>query len=108
MIFRDSPASLFHIPRGTRTAAALFLLLSFAVPALPQASQNSNYAEIHGLVNKAGKLTRKGLLSDAESLLRQAIELAPDRSEAKVELAYVLVKRHRLLEAYELCLPIAE
>jgi tetratricopeptide (TPR) repeat protein len=108
MIFRDSPADLFHIPRGAKSAFVLFLLLSFTIPALPQGTPNSNNTDVRVLIKKAGKLTRNGALADAETLLRRAIEIAPGRSEAKVELAYVLVKSHRLLEAYELCMPVVE
>jgi predicted aspartyl protease/Tfp pilus assembly protein PilF len=109
MKFRDLPADLVYFPRGAKPAFVLFLVLvSFAVLALPQDTQNSNNSEMRGLLKKAGKLTRTGELANAETLLRRAVELAPARSEAKVELAYVLVKRRRLLEAYDICLPVAE
>ena len=84
---------------------ALFVApVNTAVPG-PHSEQSD---EVRSLIQKAGKLTRNGSLADAERLLRRAIELAPDRSDAKVELAYVLVKARRLLEAYDICQPIAE
>ena len=109
MIFRDSPADLFHFPIGAKTALVVVLtLLALVVPAFSQSAQNANSDEIRGLIKKAGKFARNGSLSDAEPLLRRAIALDPDRSDAKVELAYVLVKGRRLVEAYDLCFPVAE
>ncbi len=78
---------------------------AFASASGQQAEQSD---DIRSLIKKAAKLARNGELSTAESLLRRAVELAPGRSEAKVELAYFLVKRRRLLEAYDICLPVAE
>jgi len=64
--------------------------------------------EVRKLIKDAAKLTRNESLTEAEALLRQAAELAPTRSEAKIELAYVMVKQHRVRNAYDLCFPIAE
>ncbi len=106
MKFRYLPADLFHFSSAAKFAlAAVLTLLTLFVPAFPQ---SANSDEIRGLIKQGMKLARNGSLSDAESLLRRAINLDPDRSEAKVELAYVLVKSRRLVEAYDLCFPVAE
>lgn len=62
--------------------------------------------EIRKLIRQAKKSVRADSLNDAESLLRQAVALNTNRSDAKVELAYVLSKRRRLVEAFELLVPI--
>jgi len=48
------------------------------------------------------------LNTNAEKVLLRAIELDKTRTDAKVELAFVFVKERRLIEAYNLCLPIAQ
>ena len=64
--------------------------------------------DVKKLIKQAAKLTRAGSLVEAETILHHAIGLDPKRSDAKVELAYVLSKQHRLLDAYQLCFPIAQ
>lgn len=58
--------------------------------------------DVKKLIKQAQKLARKSLHPEAEKLLRQAVELAPDRPDAKIELAYVLTKQRQLAEAYDL------
>ncbi|MBK8465048.1 MAG: aspartyl protease family protein [Chloracidobacterium sp.] len=92
----------------------MFLLLIFfallLAPVITEAStvSTNNSDEVRGLIKKAAKLTRNGQLIDAESLLRRAVSLDPEDNDAKVELAYVLVKRRKLLDAYNTCLPVVE
>ncbi len=64
--------------------------------------------EVKKLIKEATKLTRAGSFDAAEKLLRRAVDLDANRTEAKVELAYVYVKEHRLGDAYNMCLPIAQ
>ncbi len=87
--------------------AFLALLLS-SVPAYASDTTSSNFDDIRSLIKKAGKLTRDGSFAEAETLLRRAVEIDPNRSDAQVELAYVLVKQRRLLDAYNICLPVIE
>ncbi|MFN0277341.1 MAG: aspartyl protease family protein [Pyrinomonadaceae bacterium] len=110
MGFRDLPSYLLQFSTWHRVVLsfAFIFLLALNVPAYPHVSQNNQTDEIRSLVKKAVKLVRNGSLAEAESLLRHAIELDPKRSEAKVELAYVLVKSRRLLDAYNICFPVAE
>ncbi len=60
------------------------------------------------LVKQADKLVRKGLLDEAEKLLKRAIEIAGDNSLPKLRLAALYVKQRRLLDAYELAFPVAK
>ena len=57
---------------------------------------------------QAEKLTRKGNYAEAEKLLRRVVEQNPKDSKAKIKLAYVLMKRKRLLEAYDLSFEVAK
>ena len=82
-------------------------LLLTSVPAFAS-NTTSNFDEIRSLIKKAGKLTHDGSFAEAESLLRRAVEIDPSSSDAKVELAYVLVKQRKLLDAYNICLPVIE
>ncbi|MEQ1646227.1 MAG: tetratricopeptide repeat protein, partial [Pyrinomonadaceae bacterium] len=63
---------------------------------------------IKKLLKDSVKLTRAGKLVESEDLLKQAIALEESRTEAKVELGYVLTKQRRLGEAYDLVFPIAK
>jgi len=109
MKLRDLPAGRFHFLSGAISAlAGVLIFLSLTISVFAQNGQDANTKEVNGLIKKALKFARNGTLSEAEPLLRRAIELDPDRSDAKVELAYVLVKGRRLVEAYDLCLPVVE
>jgi tetratricopeptide (TPR) repeat protein len=54
------------------------------------------------------KLTRSGSFAAAEDLLRKAVANDEKRSEAKIELAFVLTKQRRLGDAYQLIFPIVK
>ncbi len=110
MKYRDLKTDLGHPNKGMKYALVLIFaaLLFSSVPSLAQSSKNEHSDEINKLLKKAAKLSRNELLVDAESLLRRAVSLDEGRSDTKVELAYVLVKQRRLLEAYDLCFPVAE
>lgn len=60
------------------------------------------------LLKQADKQSRKGNLIEAEKILRRVVELSPHDSRGKLELAYVLMKQRRLVEAYELSFDIAK
>jgi tetratricopeptide (TPR) repeat protein len=59
-------------------------------------------------VKQAEKLTRKGNFAEAEKILRRIAEQNPKDSKVKIRLAFVLMKRKRLLEAYSLSLEVAK
>lgn len=62
--------------------------------------------EVRQLIKQAQKLVRAESLPEAETLLRRAVSLDANRSDAKVELGFVLTKRRKLIEAFELLVPI--
>ncbi|MBP6005253.1 MAG: aspartyl protease family protein [Pyrinomonadaceae bacterium] len=96
-------------PTHVFASLALFLLVlpAFAATARPQSSSASP-DEVRKLIKKAVKLTRAESLAESEKVLRHAIELDPNSSAAKVELAYSLCKQRRLIDAYNLVFPVAE
>lgn len=87
--------------------AMLALVLAVSYPAV-SASTAADDEELRDLIKKATKLIRRAEYDKAEELLRKAVELEPGRSEAKIELGFVLTKQRRLNEAYDLLLPIAQ
>ena len=64
--------------------------------------------DIKKSIKEAANRTRSGQFEEAETVLRRAIEADANRSDTKVELAFVLTKQRRLLEAYALVFPIIE
>ncbi len=95
---------------STLTYSFLALLATFfishtTVNAFQPADPKKN---VKKLIQQAKKHLRGGMLVESESLLRQAVAIDPDKPESRVELAYVLTKRRRTLEAYDLALEVAK
>ncbi len=111
MRYSNFPKSVFFVPfRLKQISCLIFLCSSFfiAAPAICAADvQQTGNAETRQLVKQAQKLSKKGNLIEAEKLLRRIIEVNPLESAAKLELAYVLVKRKQLVEAYDLSIAVA-
>jgi len=103
-------SDLFRMPDRPRYSLVLLLaaLIFSSLSALAQSPEQNTAKEIRGLLKEAARATRNESLDNAEALLRSAVELDPTRSDTKIELAYVLTKKRRLLDAYDLCVPIAE
>jgi Flp pilus assembly protein TadD/predicted aspartyl protease len=96
----------FRIKRLAVSGLMLFLLA--ATVAFASDVQQTGPDDVRQLRKQAQKLVRHGDLVQAEKLLRRAVEISPMSSPAKLDLAYVLVKERRLLEAYELSFDIAQ
>lgn len=60
------------------------------------------------LLKQAKKLQRKGKHREAEKILRQIIARHPENADAKLDLAYIMLKEKRLLEAYDHSYDIAK
>ena len=60
------------------------------------------------LIKQAQKLNRRGKLVEAEKLFRRVVAGDPANEDAKLGLAYVLVKERRILEAYNLSFEVAK
>jgi Tfp pilus assembly protein PilF/predicted aspartyl protease len=90
-----------------RILLTVFFLTAFHLAA--DASASAPAADrVSDHLKEAAKLLRRADLVKAEQVLRKAVEIDSSRSDAKVELAFVLTKQRRLLEAYEILLPIAQ
>jgi tetratricopeptide (TPR) repeat protein len=109
MKLRDFPTDLSCFPRVvTRFAPLIFIAVLLTSVSAFSPTTTSSSDEIRSLIKKAAKLTRASDFKEAEALLRRAADLDPSRSDAKLELAYVLVKERRLRDAYDICIPIIE
>lgn len=63
--------------------------------------------ETKKLLKQAKKLYRKGKIGEAERILRRIIATNPQHPEARLDLAYILLKRKRLIEAYNYAYEVA-
>lgn len=88
--------------------SCLMLFLLASTTAFASDVQQTGPDDVRQLRKQAQKLVRRGDLVQAEKLLRRAVEISPMFSGAKLDLAHVLVKQRRLLEAYELSFGVAK
>jgi tetratricopeptide (TPR) repeat protein len=86
---------------------AITLSLILACAYVSASTPATDADPIKKLIKQASKLTRAGTFPEAEALLRQAVAADTTRSDARIELAYVLAKQRSLLEAYELSFAVA-
>jgi len=103
--------NMFRPSVGLRHVLAAVLLTSTVLlPVVLAAGTETEKPSdnIRNLLKKAERLTRSESLTEAEALLRRAIEIDPAQSAAKIELAFVLTKQRRLLDAYNLLVPVVE
>lgn len=90
-------------------AAALLICFLASFPAFAKTDiEQVNTETSRQLIKQADKFIKKGDLIEAEKLLRRAVEVSPEKSEAKLRLAYVYVKQRRLKNAYELSFAVAK
>jgi len=97
-VFRSLGRTAFLLAMISATASLL---------TLATAAQSTKPEDTRKLIKQAAKLTRAGTFAASEALLRRAVEIDPRRSDAKVELAYVLVKQRRLVDAYNIVFEVA-
>lgn len=102
-----------NIPLAKYFHAALVctVLLIFAsvTPALSSdEARDDQQFDYKKAVREGSKLTRNGSFTEAEELLRKAVAADGTRSDAKIELAFVLAKQRRLADAYDLIFPIVK
>lgn len=85
-----------------------FVLASLLISFSPVRSFADVVDDIKELFKQAQKENRKGHPDEAEKIYRKIIETDPNNTDAKLALAYLLVKQRRLREAYELSYKIAK
>ncbi len=95
---------------GLKRVFGVFLFITSLIGAglFAAESQTNRSDEVRRMIKQARKLTRAGSIPGAEVILRRAVELDSGRSDAKVELAFVLTKQRKLLEAYKVVYAVAE
>ena len=79
--------------RKKHLIALIFSMLIF--PAIVFAAddiQQTDFQSIKEMLKQAEKLSRKGEFAEAEKVLRRAVALYPQDKNAKLDLAYVLLK----------------
>ena len=69
--------------------------------------QNADGDTAEVLTKKATKMIKRGALADAETLLKQAIEISPKNSNTRLALAYLYFKKRRWVDAYNLSIAVA-
>ena len=87
------------------------LTLALLSPALLRAKTDQQVAstdDAKALFKQARKEDRKWRFDNAERLYRQAIQVDPNYTDAKLYLAYLLARRHSMREAYEISFNIAK
>lgn len=93
---------------GVRAFFFAAVIIVSAIPVLAETDiQKAADNDTNRAIKLAEKQIKRGSLSEAEQILKKAIDAKPDSSAAKLKLAFVYVKMRRVLEAYELCYPIA-
>ena len=103
---RDSKNLVRGVVKFTLTACLGILLISHAAYSVPTPTDPQK--EIKKLLRQAKERLRGGQLTESEALLRKASGIDPTRSDVKVELAYVLTKQRRIVEAYEMVFEVAK
>lgn len=86
--------------------AILTISVTFAAATAP--SGKFDVEDARELIKQAEKLIRKGQLSEAEKILRRAVAQYPKDSPAKLALSYLLLKQKKLVEAFNLALPVVK
>ena len=110
MKFKVFLSGVFQIPflkkRQLYAPTCLFVLILSASSAF--AADDFKQTDARDLIKQAQKLTRRGEFEQAEKILRQVIASFPQESRAKLDLAYILLKQRRLVEAYDFAFPVAK
>ncbi|MEO7539355.1 MAG: aspartyl protease family protein [Pyrinomonadaceae bacterium] len=99
-----------HLSLPTRNPVRVFILNLILVSSCASAAFPAVVGgdEVSRLIRQAAKLVRANSYPEAEETLRRAVELSGGRSDAKLDLAFVLTKRRKLLEAYDLSFEVAK
>lgn len=103
-----SAQHLLFAADAKKAAGAALLLLAAVFASYPFGFNAAPADDASKLIKKAVKLTRGGSYNEAEKILRGVLAEEPRRADAKLQLAFVLVKQRRLGEAYELSFGVAK
>ena len=107
MRFIVFPKSFFSLPFLFRRLIILCFLTVVSGAAANADVGQASTEDSRRLYKQAQKLSKKRQFAEAETLFRRAMEINPQSSEAKIELAHLLNKQRRLIEAYKLAVEVA-
>jgi tetratricopeptide (TPR) repeat protein/predicted aspartyl protease len=102
---------MFQFPFHIKRLIILFLMCFPLAASVVFASgdvQETNQNDTRQLVKQAKKFTEQGEFPEAEKILRRIIEINPQESKAKLNLAYVLIKQRQQLEAYNFSIEVVK
>lgn len=106
---------ILSVPIGTvhifKRLVGIFVLITFCFSGFLLAGddvQKLDLDDVRKQIKKAKKFSRRGENAAAETILRRVIASNPQNSEAKLELAYIFLKRKRLVDAYNYSFDVAE
>lgn len=94
--------------RSFSLLALTVLLLSAPSVLADRDIQQVNSNDFRSLLKAGDKLVRRGEYLEAEKVFKQATEINPNHSGAKLKLAFVYLKQRRLRNAYELSFAVAK
>lgn len=114
MVFCNLRTSCFRA--ATHYLHALFivtLLASIAPAATTSPTPLSDDVQVgtdnaKKLRKQAERLVRLGKFAEAETLFRRSITIDPSNSETRLDLATLLIKQRRIVEAYEIGMEVAK
>lgn len=98
----------FRFNQLLSTTWIFLLIFGFFMTAATGQEQTIDAEQTRKLLKQAEKLLSKGETAEAEKFFRRVLEINPAESNAKTNLAYLLVKRQQLGEAYNLAFETAE
>jgi predicted aspartyl protease/thioredoxin-like negative regulator of GroEL len=112
MRFIVFPEYIFSLPalfkqfNASRFIVLVVICNALGAAAFAGAEQKSG-ENARRMQKEAQKLSKKRQFIEAEKLFRRVLEINPEASEAKIELAHLLNKQRRLIEAYDLAVAVA-
>ncbi len=110
MTFELEPRLRRKSPISFLRALLSLVVISVATAGLAVAAddvQAMEPQETRKLIKQAKKLYRKGETAEAEKILRRVIATNPQHAEAKLDLAYILLRKKRLVDAYNYAYEVA-
>ncbi len=109
MRFKGFLAEVFLFPFHTKHLITYCLIVSLSVLAAASSdAQTTETDDTRQLIKQAEKLGRRGEIVEAEKILRRVLEINPNESKTKLNLANLLLKQRRLIEAYDLSVAVAK
>ncbi len=101
----------FEIPFHKKYLTSIVILLMLGLSAVTYAGNDNQTTEPQDtkkLLKEAKKHSQKGELNEAEKILKQILSRTPSHAAASLDLAYILLKKRHLLEAYNLAYDVAK